>query len=83
MRTSIQLTREIYIDNHDVLIKALKEANGLELSVVDSTDDSKTPQLDLCLEHIDHQIPATLWVTLGKQEAIFFAKSILALAESI
>jgi hypothetical protein len=83
MKATIQLTRGISVDDYDVLAQSLHNGKGLELSVFDCTEDAENPELDLCIEHSNHEIPATLWVTLGKQEAIFFAKSILALAESI
>jgi hypothetical protein len=83
MEITIKLTKKVLIDDVNELSKALKNGNDLELTIFDSTENAQDPQLDVCLQHINHEIPATLWISLSKKEAVCFAKSILTLAKSI
>lgn len=80
MQTQIKIN-EIVIDNADLICKELQQGKNFQLMIHDGTDEKQF--VGVWLEHIDKTKQCTIMFDLTKQQALFFGKSLVALAESI
>jgi hypothetical protein len=80
MKTKIKIN-EIVIDNAETIIKELQKGTNFQLMIYDGTDEY--PSVGMWLEHTDINKACTIMFDLTKEQALFFGKSLVALAESI
>ena len=80
MKTEIKIN-EIVIDNAEIISKELQEGKNFQLMIYDATDEE--PTVGMWLEHTDKNKDCTIMFDLTKEQALFFGKSLVALAESI
>ena len=81
MTTQLNI-KEIRIDNADVIIKELQNGKFWQLHIFDATDEEHK-SVGVFLEHYDRRKECTIMFEITKEEALFFAKSLIALSESI
>ena len=80
MKTEIKIN-QIVIDNAETITKELQDGKNFQLMIYDGTDEE--PAVGMWLEHTDRNKDCTIMFDLTKEEALFFGKSLVALAESI
>jgi hypothetical protein len=80
MKTEIRID-EIVIDNAETIAKELQGGKNFQLMIYDATDEA--PAVGMFLEHTDKSKDCTIMFDLTKEQALFFGKSLIALAESI
>jgi hypothetical protein len=80
MKTKIKINH-VLIDNPEAIIKELKDGRNFELMIYDGTDEE--PTVGVWLEHTNKNKECTIMFDLTKEQALFFGKSLVALAESI
>lgn len=80
MKTELKIN-QIVVDNIEEISKELEQGNSFQLMIYDSSDEEKA--VGMWLEHIDGSKECTIMFDLTKEEALFFGKSLIALAESI
>ena len=80
MQTEIKIDH-IVIDNAETITKELQDGTNFQLMIYDGTDEE--PAVGMWLEHTDRNKDCTIMFDLTKEQALFFGKSLVALAESI
>lgn len=80
MKTEIKIN-QIVIDNAETITKELQYGTNFQLMIYDGTDEE--PAVGMWLEHTDRNKDCTIMFDLTKEQALFFGKSLIALAESI
>lgn len=80
MKTELKINR-IVIDNAKTITKELQDGTNFQLMIYDGTDEE--PAVGMWLEHTDRNKECTIMFNLTKEQALFFGKSLVALAESI
>ena len=80
MKTEIFIDKVI-IDNAENIIKELEIGNNFQIRIYDSTEDE--PSVGMWLEHYDTSKDCTIMFELTREQALFFGKSLTALAESL
>lgn len=80
MKTEIKIDN-IVIDNLKTITKELQDGTNFQLMIYDGTDEE--PAVGMWLEHTDKNKDCTIMFDLTKEQALFFGKSLVALAESI
>ena len=80
MKTELKIN-QIVIDNAETISKELKDGTNFQLMIYDGTDED--PAVGMWLEHTDRNKDCTIMFNLTKDQALFFGKSLVALAESI
>ena len=80
MKTEIKI-EHIVIDNAEIITKELQDGRNFKLMIYDGTDED--PAVGMFLEHTDRDKECTIMFDLTKEQALFFGKSLVALAESI
>ena len=80
MKTEIKIN-QVVIDNAETITKELQDGTNFQLMIYDGTDEE--PAVGMWLEHIDRNKDCTIMFDLTKEKALFFGKSLVALAESI
>jgi len=83
MKTEIKINH-IVIDNAETITKELQYGKNFQLMIYDGTDEA--PAVGMVLERTDENDEnkeCTIMFDLTKEQALFFGKSLVALAESI
>ena len=80
MQTELKI-KEIIIDNADTILKELQKGTDFQLIIFDNSDEEKS--VGMWLEHTDNKKDCTIMFELTPKEALFFGKSLIALAKSI
>jgi hypothetical protein len=80
MKTEVKI-EHIVIDNAETITKELQDGRNFQLMIYDGTDEE--PAVGMFLEHTDMNKDCTIMFDLTKEQALFFGKSLVALAESI
>lgn len=80
MKTELKIN-EIVIDNAETITKELQDGKNFQLMIYDGTDEESA--VGMWLEHTDKNKDCTIMFDLTKEQALFFGKSLVALAESI
>ena len=80
MKTEIKI-EHIVIDNAEIITKELQDGRNFQLMIYDGTDEE--PAVGMFLEHTDRNKDCTIMFDLTKEQALFFGKSLVALAENI
>jgi len=80
MRTELKIN-EITIDNADLIKQELENGKNWQITLYDGTDDDKA--VGVFLEQTDLSKNCTIMFELTEKEALFFGKSLIAMAESI
>jgi hypothetical protein len=80
MKTKIKIN-QIVIDNAEIIAKELQDGTNFQLMIYDATDEDTA--VGMWLEHTDRNKNCTIMFDLTKEQALFFGKSLVALAESI
>ena len=80
MKTELKIN-EIIIDNADTIVKELQKGKDFQLTIFDNSDEEKS--IGMWLEHEDNRKDCTIMFELTPKDALFFGKSLIALAKSI
>lgn len=80
MKSKIKID-EITIDNADLIKQELSNGKDWQITIYDGTDEDKA--VGIFLEQIDRTKGCTIMFELTKKEALFFGKSLIAMADSI
>jgi len=80
METRLRLN-DIIVDDINAISERLKERKDMVLRSMAYEDEEK--EIGIWIEDPDESVACTIMITLKKEEAVFFAKGILALAETI
>ena len=80
MKTKLKINH-IVIDNAETITKELQDGTNFQLMIYDGSDEY--PAVGMFLEHTDESKECTIMFDLTKEQALFFGKSLVALAESI
>ena len=80
MKTEIKID-EITIDNADLIKQELSNGKDWQITIYDGTDEDKA--VGIFLEQTDRTKDCTIMFELTKKEALFFGKSLIAMADSI
>lgn len=72
---------EITIDNADLIKQELSNGKDWQITIYDGTDEDKA--VGIFLEQADRTKDCTIMFELTKKEALFFGKSLIAMADSI
>lgn len=80
MKSKIKID-EITIDNADLIKQELSNGKDWQITIYDGTDEDKA--VGIFLEQTDRTKDCTIMFELTKKEALFFGKSLIAMADSI
>ena len=80
MKSKIKID-EITIDNADLIKQELSNGKDWQITIYDGTDEDKA--VGIFLEQTDITKDCTIMFELTKKEALFFGKSLIAMADSI
>ncbi len=72
---------EIIIDNADLIKQELSNGKGWQITIYDGTDEDKA--VGIFLEKTDSTDDCTIMFEFTQKEALFFGKSLIAMADSI
>lgn len=80
MKTELKI-KEIIVDNAENIAKELQKGTDFQLMIYDGSDEEKA--VGMWIEHTDREKECTIMFDLTPNEAKFFGKALIALAESI
>ena len=80
MKTELKIN-QIVIDNAETITKELQDGTNFQLMIYDGTEEELA--VGMWLEHTDKNKECTIMFDLTKEQALFFGKSLIALAESL
>ncbi len=72
---------EITIDNADLIKQELSNGKDWQITIYDGTDEDKA--VGIFLEQTDRTKDCTIMFEFTQKEALFFGKSLIAMADSI
>lgn len=72
---------EIIIDNADLIKQELSNGKDWQITIYDGTDEDKA--VGIFLEQTDRTKDCTIMFEFTRKEALFFGKSLIAMADSI
>lgn len=72
---------EITIDNADLIKQELSNGKDWQITIYDGTDEDKA--VGIFLEQTDRTKDCTIMFEFTRKEALFFGKSLIAMADSI